>query len=62
MSCDAKREYLEREGDAYFERNFDAQKVHGESIGVKLFYNFILCQVRGGVYAIRDKKVLDLRY
>ncbi len=60
MSCDAKREYLEREGDAYFERNFDAQKVHGESIGVKLFYNFILCQVRGGVYAIRDKKVLEI--
>ena len=49
MSCDAKREYLEREGDAYFERNFDEQKVHGESIGVKLFYNFILCQVRGGI-------------
>lgn len=47
------------EGDAYFERNLEAQKVNGATKGVKLFYDFVMCQVDGG-YVTKDKKVLEI--
>lgn len=41
--------YLQMEGDAYFERNLEAQKVNGATKGVRLFDDFVMCQVDGGV-------------
>lgn len=60
MACDAKREYLEREGDSYFERNFNTQKNHGESVGIKLFYEFICRQMAGEGYIAKGKRVLEI--
>lgn len=60
MVCDAKREYLESEGDSYFERNFNVQKVHGKSVGTKLFNDFISNQAGIGGYITKDKKVLEI--
>lgn len=41
--------YLQMEGDAYFERNLEAQKVNGATKGVRLFDDFVMCQVDGGM-------------
>ena len=60
MSCDAKKMYLQMEGDAYFERNLEAQKVNGATKGVRLFDDFVMCQVDGGGYVTKDKKVLEV--
>lgn len=44
----AKIQYLQTEGDSYFERNLDANQKREASIGTKLFYDFICNQNRGG--------------
>lgn len=42
MSCDAKKMYLQMEGDAYFERNLEAQKVNGAT-KVLNYFMILLC-------------------
>lgn len=50
VQYNAKREYLQSEGDAYFERNFEAQKRQKTSTGVGMFYDFVCNQMGGGVF------------
>lgn len=53
VQYDAKKEYLQSEGDSYFERNFESHNHTDASIGVKLFYNFICNQIGGGLFPKR---------
>ena len=45
MQGDAKAEYLQVEGDKYFERNLKADDPLEVTLGAKIFCDFIVCIV-----------------
>lgn len=48
MKHDAKMEYLQFEGDNYFERNLNKNLQKETTMGAQLFYEFISRQIGGG--------------
>lgn len=48
INYDAKTEYLQLEGDNYFERNLDKNQQREATLGAQLLYGFISSQMRGG--------------
>lgn len=48
MQYDAKNEYLQSEGDNYFECNLKKNEHEKATIGTQIFYEFIHKQCEGG--------------
>lgn len=59
MRHDAKMEYLQFEGDNYFERNFNKNSQKETTMGAQLFYEFISRQIGGG-YSVQSKRMLEI--
>ncbi len=57
---DAKTEYLQFEGDNYFERNLEKNQQREATLGAQLLYGFISSQMRGGGYSPQGKKMLEI--